>query len=62
MYPLRPPAVYVHESVQADPHSAARVERVLAALAAWPEVTVHRDDDLPAMLNVGALAGGYERM
>jgi len=57
MYKLSPPAVYVHESVAAEPRYQARVDRVLAAVDNSPEVKVFTDDDLPAMLAGGLLAG-----
>jgi len=58
MYELSPPAVYVHESVQADPRYRARVERVVAATSNAPPVRVYRDDDLPGMIrDEGLLAG-----
>ncbi|HUU60066.1 MAG TPA: hypothetical protein VMZ50_11015 [Phycisphaerae bacterium] len=56
MYELRPPAVYAHESVIADPRWEARLDRVVGALAEPVEVQVYRDEDLPAMIRGGLLA------
>ena len=50
MYAISPPAVYVHESVMADPRYKQRMERVVAGCANEPPVTVFTDDDLPAMI------------
>ena len=51
MYELRPPDVFVHESVMGDPHSRARLDAVLAALAEPVEPTVYGDEDLPGLVN-----------
>ncbi len=55
MYDLRPPAVYVHETVAHEPRLAGRVDRVVAALAEAPEPVVYRDEDLPALVRDAGL-------
>jgi DNA repair photolyase len=50
MYPLDPPAVYVHESVMADPRYQKRVENVVRALQKPIEPVVYGDADLPVMI------------
>jgi len=50
MYHLSPPAVYVHETVLADPRYKRRVDRVVAATDNRPEIVAFADDDLPEMI------------
>jgi len=56
MYPIEPPAVYVHESVMADARYRARVDGVVRALAKPVEPTVYTDADLPRLLNDEGIA------
>ncbi len=62
MYPLRPPAVYVHDSVQAQPRYRERVQRVLDACDNRPPVTHFSDEDLPQLLAPGGLLARYKVM
>ena len=55
MYPLDPPAVYVHESVMADERYRRRVDGVVQALERPVEPVVYRDEDLVAMVKEGGL-------
>lgn len=57
MYPLEPPAVFVHESVMAEERWRGRVEGVVNALRKPVEPVVFRDEDLPGMINDGLLSG-----
>lgn len=57
MYNLSPPAVYVHEDVLADERYRRRMERVVRALQTPVEPQAFRDEDLPAMIRGGLLAG-----
>ena len=50
MYPLKPPAVYAHESVAGNPQYRARLERVVAALEEPVEPVIYADDDLPRII------------
>ncbi len=55
MYSIRPPAVYIHESVLAKPECVARMERMLSAIEGPDPVTV---DD--AQLNELSAAGEWD--
>ena len=50
MYPLDPPAVYIHADVMADARWRARAMGVVRALDKPVEPTIFRDEDLPAMI------------
>ena len=50
MYDLLPPAVYIHESVMADPRYRGRAERVVHALTEPIRPVVYCDADLPDMI------------
>jgi DNA repair photolyase len=58
MYKIRPPAIYAHESILADPRYRARVDRVVAAIDDPPDVQVYADEDLPPMIGDGKLIAG----
>lgn len=58
MYELRPPAVYAHRSVVADPRWKARLDRVVAALPEPVDVTLYADEELPALVKDGRLIAG----
>ena len=62
MYPLEPPAVWVHESAMADARCRERVERFLAALQRPTRLKLYRDDDLPAMVEHEGLLEGRRPM
>lgn len=53
MYPLSPPAVYVHETVERRRDYREKVDRVLAALQNAPSPVVFTDEDVPEMLRNG---------
>jgi DNA repair photolyase len=53
VYPLDPPAVYVHESCLADPRYQRRVDGVLNALEHPVEPVIYRDADVPDLLRQG---------
>ena len=56
VYPLDPPAVYVHESVMADERYRARVDPVVRALEKPIEPVVFSDEQLPELVSNGLLA------
>jgi len=58
MYELRPPAVYAHESVLADPRYKGRLDRVVAALAEPIEPVVYTDAELPSLITERGLVAG----
>ena len=62
MYPLDPPAVYVHEDVMADDRFRRRAEGVIEALQRPVEPVVFRDDDLPRLIQDHGLLAGREPM
>ena len=62
MYRLRPPAVYAHESVMANPKYRSRLERVVAALENDITPIVYKDDDLSAMIGEKHIAAGRVQM
>ena len=62
MYPLDPPAVYVHESVMANEVYRQRAERVVAALERPVAPTVFRDEDLPALIKDQGLLANRRAM
>ncbi|MFO8080475.1 MAG: hypothetical protein R6V07_09230 [Armatimonadota bacterium] len=51
MYSLRPPAVYAHESVTADPRYRTRLQRVVDALEKSVDPIIYADEDLPRIIN-----------
>ena len=62
MYPLEPPAVYIHESVMADERYRRRAEGVVAALEKPVEPIVFRDADLPALIAEHGLGANRKPM
>lgn len=62
MYPLKPPAVYVHETVDGDPRHRRRVQRVVEALAEPSEPIIFSDEDLPRMIEEDGLLGDARAM
>jgi len=58
MYPIEPPAVYIHESVMADERYRRRAEGVVRALQKPIEPVVYRDADLPALIAEAGLLKG----
>lgn len=62
MYPLDPPAVYVHETVVADERLRRRAERVVAGLQRPVEPVVFADADVPRMVGEQGLLDGREPM
>lgn len=56
MYNLSPPAVYVHERVQADARYRQRMQRVVDALTTPCAPVTFGDDDLPDMIRQGLFA------
>jgi len=51
VYPIEPPAIYVHDSVMADERYRARVDGVVRALQKPLEPIVYSDADLPRLIN-----------
>ncbi|MFP4055529.1 MAG: spore photoproduct lyase family protein [Candidatus Brocadiia bacterium] len=62
MYPLEPPAVYVHESVAADQRYRRRATGVVAALERPVEPVTYRDEDLPQLIQDHGLLAGRQPM
>lgn len=55
MYPIEPPAIYVHDTVMADERYRARVDGVVRALRKPVEPIVFGDADLPRLISEGGL-------
>ncbi|MCM8768834.1 MAG: hypothetical protein NC911_04015 [Candidatus Omnitrophica bacterium] len=53
MYQIHPPAVYVHQSVMANPVYRARVEKVTSGLSSVQEINTYSDQDLPDLYRQG---------
>ncbi|MFW6156384.1 MAG: spore photoproduct lyase family protein, partial [Armatimonadota bacterium] len=51
MYPLRPPAVYAHESVTANARYRNRLQRVVDALEKPVDPIIYADEDIPRIIN-----------
>ena len=62
MYPLAPPAVYLHESVAADPRYRRRADRVIAALTQPVTPQIYRDEDLPSLIRDHGLTANRKPM
>jgi len=62
MYPLDPPAVYVHASAMAEERYRRRVEGVVRALERPVEPVVFDDADLPGLIRDGHLLAGRKPM
>ena len=62
MYPLDPPAVYVHASAMADERYRRRVEGVVRALERPVEPVVFDDADLPGLIGERGLLAGRKPM
>ena len=62
MYPLEPPAIYVHDSVMADERYRERADRVIQALERPIEPIVFRDSELPALVAEHGLLQGRKPM
>jgi len=58
MYELRPPAVFVHQSVVEDPLCKGRFEAVMGALEEPVEARVYADEELPRIIKEGELLAG----
>jgi hypothetical protein len=62
MYPLEPPAVYIHEAVMQDPRWRPRAEGVVRALSRPVTPVVYRDADLPRLIREQGLLAARQPM
>jgi DNA repair photolyase len=58
MYELKPPAVYAHESVIADPRYKERIDRVVSSLLKPVEPIIYKDEDLPKLIKEDRILAG----